>query len=202
MGGPGSGRWSFSGRPTCEARHAIDLAHLRRRGLLNSGHSSTLSWSQGGRAMGSVTLTAQHDGVRLAYSSRDRSGVAVDVDEHVSFAYTATMFGGRRQWFQCPRCGRGCRKLYAGRHFRCRRCHGLAYASQSEPADRRAMGRAEKIAQRLHVMWGGATEADYEFPPKPPKMRWATYRRLEEQYDELQGRWAAGAMARLGLRHG
>jgi len=44
---------------------------------------------------------------------------------------------------------------------------------------RRAIDRANKIAKRLHDEWGGATEDDYEFPPKPPRMRWATYIRLE-----------------------
>ena len=45
--------------------------------------------------------------------------------------------------------------------------------------------------------WGGATEEEYEFPPKPPRMRWATYNRLEEQYDELENRWALGIMTRF-----
>ena len=66
------------------------------------------------------------------------------------------------------------------------------------------MDRARKIAKRLHDRWGGATEEEYEFPPKPPRMRWATYNRLEEQYDELENRWALGIMtrfARLKERH-
>ena len=62
---------------------------------------------------------------------------------------------------------------------------------------RRAIDRANKIAKRLLDEWGGATEDDYEFPPKPPRMRWATYNRLEEQYDEFETRWAVGAMAGL-----
>ena len=33
---------------------------------------------------------------------------------------------------------------------------------------------------------GGTTEEEYDFPPKPPRMRWATYNRLLEQYDELE----------------
>jgi hypothetical protein len=31
-----------------------------------------------------------------------------------------------------------------------------------------------------------------DFPPKQPRMRWNTYRPLELQYEELQGRWVAG----------
>ena len=53
-------------------------------------------------------------------------------------------------------------------------------------AEQRALDRARKIAKRPHDKWGGATEDEYEFPPKPLRMRWATYRRLEAQYDDLE----------------
>ena len=131
------------------------------------------------------------------YRTKDRDGAPVDVYELVPFIYTPTMFGGRRQWLRCLRCGRGCRNIYGGRYFRCRLCYRLRYASQGERPDQRALDRARKIAKRLHDRWGGATEEEYEFPPKPPRMRWATYNRLEEQYDELENRWAVRIMARI-----
>jgi hypothetical protein len=43
-------------------------------------------------------------------------------------------------------------------------------------------------------MWGGKTKAEWDFPPKPKRMRWTTYQRLLDQYDELQNRWAVGMM--------
>ena len=47
-------------------------------------------------------------------------------------------------------CGRRVAKLYGpGRYFVCRHCYRLAYASQSEDAQRRSMRRASKIRQRL-----------------------------------------------------
>ena len=49
----------------------------------------------------------------------------------------------------------------------------LRYASQHAKPDQRASDRARKIAKRLHDKWGGATEDEYDFPPKPPRMRWA-----------------------------
>jgi len=82
-------------------------------------------------------------------------------------------------------------------------CYRLRYASQSEDATQRAMRRADRIANRLHDMWKGTTKADWEFPPKPPRMRYETYQRLLDQYDELQNRWAIGMMSmvnRLGSR--
>jgi len=137
--------------------------------------------------------------VRLLYQTKDCDGSPIDVDELVPFTYTATMFGGRRQWLRCLKCGRGCRKIYGGRYFRCRLCHRLRYASQRVRPDQYASDRARKLAKRLHDKWGGATEDEYDFPPKPPRMRWATYNRLEAQYDDLENRWAVGTMARLGI---
>jgi hypothetical protein len=197
MGGFGSGRPSLSA--TCEDCRNIDLAWLRQRGMLQPGRYSSLTWSCGGEQAGSIALVAQHDGVRLLYQTKDYDGSPVDVDELVPFTYTATMFGGRRQWLRCLKCGRGCRKIYGGRYFRCQLCHRLRYASQRVRPDQYASDRARKLAKRLHDKWGGATEDEYDFPPKPPRMRWATYNRLEAQYDDLENRWASGIMARFGI---
>jgi hypothetical protein len=144
---------------------------------------------------GSINILVQPDGLRLRYSFTADSGEKVGVNELVPFVHSATQFGGRRQWLMCIKCGRGCRSLYGGLYFRCRQCHGLKYASQSENPAQRAMLRADRIANRLHDMWKGTTKAQWEFPPKPPRMRWATYQRLLEQYDELQDRWAIGMMS-------
>ena len=96
-----------------------------------------------------------------------------------------------------PEMRQGMPEVYGGRYFRCRPCYRLRYASQSEKADQRASDRARKIAKRLHDKWGGATEDEYDFPPKPPRMRWATYNRLEAQYDDPENRWALGIMTRF-----
>ena len=76
------------------------------------------------------------------------------------------------------------------------RCAGRL-APRGVKADQRTSDRARKIAKGLHDKWGGATEDEYEFPPKPPRMRWATYNRLEAQYDDLENRWALGIMTRF-----
>jgi hypothetical protein len=201
MGGFGSGRYSYSSAATCEGAHSIDLAWLRRRGILELGNGTKLTSSWGGEETSSIGVLAQTDGLRLMYAVRARDGTKISVDELVPFVHTATQFGGRRQWFMCIKCGRRCRKLYGGRYFRCRQCHGLKYASQCENSAQRAMQRADRIANRLQDMWKGTTKAEWDFPPKPPRMRWATYQRLLDQYDELQNRWAVGMMSmvnRLG----
>jgi hypothetical protein len=52
---------------------------------------------------------------------------------------------------------------------------------------------------RLGDASGSAFEGD-DFPPRLKRMRWKTYRRLEEQYEDLQNRWAVGAMVRFGIK--
>ena len=76
-----------------------------------------------------------------------------------------------------------------------RQCDGLVYASTRAPAYQRAIDRAERLRKRA----GGKRGAfDNEpFPPKPKRMRWRTYRRLEEQYEELQWRWTANIIGPL-----
>src|SRR5262245_12802009 len=164
--------------------------------MLTPGRYSTLTWSLGGDRIGSITLVAQQDGVRLLHHM-NTTGAQIDV-ELVSFAYTPNRFGGQRQWFRCLNCYRRCRKIYGGRYFRCRCCYHLRYASQREDAAQRALSRAQKISKRLHSMWGGKTEEEYEFPPKPPRMRWTTYQRLEQQYARLQNWWRAVIMSMFG----
>lgn len=41
-------------------------------------------------------------------------------------------FGGARQWFSCPKCGRRAAKLYGRKYFLCRQCQDLNYASQRD----------------------------------------------------------------------
>jgi hypothetical protein len=90
------------------------------------------------------------------------------------------------------------RKIYGGRYFRCRQRHGLVHASTREPSYQRAIDRAEKLRKRLGAGWGSAFEGA-PLPPKPQRMRWATYRRLEAKYRELQNRRMVGTLARFGI---
>jgi hypothetical protein len=198
MGGFGSGRHKCFSTPSCEETHSIDLAWLRRRGMLKPGPHS-LVWSWRGKRTGAISIVAQQNGLRLLYWVGNPNGERISVNEFMPFAYTQTRFGGRRQWLMCLNCGRRCRRIFGGRHFRCRQCHGLEYASRNMSRAQRAMHRADRIANRLHDMWKGATKGKWEFPPKPSRMHWKTYRRLKHQYDELQRRWIVGVMGRFGI---
>jgi len=132
--------------------------------MLRTGNRATLTWSRAGEQTGSIGVLVLADSLRLMYAVTAHDGTKISINELVPFMYTATQFRGRRQWLMCIKCGRGCRKIYGGRYFRCRRCHGLKYASQRENSAQRAMQRAERIANRLHDMWKGTTKAEWDFP--------------------------------------
>ena len=127
--------------------------------------------------------------MRLAYRYQRRSGAWQEVLEVVPFVETATCFGGRRRWFECPGCVRPCRVLYGCGHFVCRLCVGLRYASQYENAGGRARLRVQKLRMRL----GGSGNLLEPFPPRPKHMQWRTYRRLRD----LDGRLLSRSTAEL-----
>ena len=110
----------------------------------------------------------------------------------VAYTCTPTMFGGYRKWFACPGCRRPTRILYG---VNSRRCRGLKYASQSEASHWRAQRKALSIR---HGMGASGDALDGHFPAKPPKMRWATYKRMRAVDAALQEQWLLGAAGDLG----
>ena len=120
MGGSGSGRRQRYQRRTTEGYLALDIAVLRRRGLLQPGCSGTIAWSRGGERIGSASLFAESGSLRLSYQTTTSEGSAERIDERIEIWSTQTSLGGQRQWFRCPGCHRQCRILYGGPRFRCR----------------------------------------------------------------------------------
>jgi len=198
MGGRGSGRRNSYGAfaALCHNQHALDLAWLKRRKLLIAGNWSTVTWSQGGRETGKIRIeTLSPRAIRLVYRTRVYGGAWQDVSEVMSIVETPTNFGGRRQWLTCLTCGRRCRKLYGGTHFRCRHCHGLKYESQYESALERAASRCHKIRDRL----GYRGALDEPFPPKPKGMHRTTYERLRAEEQRLQRCWWSGVAKKFNI---
>jgi hypothetical protein len=119
------------------------------------------------------------------------------VEQRVLIAWTACHLGGRRPWFVCSvyssgrYCGRRVAVLYgAGELFACRRCYGLAYASQHEALHLRGLGKAQKVRMRL----GGSPSMLEGFPDKPKGMHWETYDRLRHTHDIAEARSNMGFM--------
>ena len=89
---------------------------------------------------------------------------------------TATNFGGRRVWFECPSrdCQHRTRYLYVGINcIACRQCFRLLYPSQYHDPIGRAFDRLRRATERLRLsaLDGGSSA-------KPKGMHWATFFRL------------------------
>ena len=182
------GRYRSFAETTTNDFDSIDLAVMRRLGLDNKYGAGTLRWSRNGHELGSIAYENLTGGMRLRYTSRDES-----IKELIPFVYTATKFGGRRKWFECPSCKRRCRVLYGGRYFRCRKCCGAKYQSQYEQAYMRYGHREQDMRERL----GGSGNVDDPFPAKPKWMRWPTYARLYREDERWQNTWERT----FGMKH-
>lgn len=133
--------------------------------------------------------------LRAQYRIIDHAGEIQDIDETFTLQRSPQPFGGYRWYFQCPSSSRRRKVLYmpaGATRFRSRwgfRCR-LQYRSQRLAPVYRYHHGARQIAKR--ILKSGPPDwqrehADWELPPKPPWMRWATYDRLEERardYDE------------------
>jgi len=72
---------------------------------------------------------------------------------------------GARVYFRCPRCWRRVQDLYlCDSHFWCRRCHGLAYASQQESRPRwlRRAQQAATVERRTPRQRPAEPDRDWE----------------------------------------
>jgi hypothetical protein len=154
----------------------IDLARLRRDREWSEG--TTLEWVW---RTARATITPRADGIEVQLAGSQQA-------QSIAFTETPCRFGGVRRWFRCPSCDCGCRVMYNVRlRFACRRCHGLNYRSQHEKFADGALRRARAIIARLS---GEEPKGfpPYDFPPKPPRMHWKTYWRLQERTASLERR--------------
>ena len=155
------------------------------------GRIRAITWKRDDGGLDKLGIIPSARGIRFV--KRDDEGKLAGL--FVPYFYTPAMFGGYRKWFACPGCRRAARILYGVHSLRCRRCRGLKYASQSEASHWRAQRKALSIRRRV-----GATgdALDRPYPPKPRKMRWATYKRLRAVDAALQEQWLLGAAGDLG----
>ena len=177
MGGRGSGNfWRWDSKDTCEAQNRVDVRFMRKQGWLYNGAFGSLSWTCRGEPSGSVNYRVSNDILILSYQSRrNRNAEWEPVEQYIPILSTPCNYGGKRFWWQCPRCGRRVAVLYgAGKYFLCRHCHNLSYSSQQESKINRLSRKAGKIKERL----GGSKGLFNPIPPRPKGMHQQTYWRL------------------------
>jgi hypothetical protein len=179
-------------RPICEAHCSIDIRKLNREGPLCPGRCWAYSWTRLGEQIGEVRMVAEKDIIFiLAKLPNGKESEPETVVRGVRFAWSPCRWGGQRPWFLCPvtSCRRRCAKIYlAEDFFACRRCLGLAYASQQEPVRQRGLMKAQKIRMRL----GGSPSMIEKFPDRPKGMHEKTFQGLRAAHDRAAERCMAG----------
>jgi hypothetical protein len=107
--------------------------------------------------------------------------------------------GGRQWFFVCPvmHCRASVLWLPRGaQHFASRHAWSgrVAYRSQfMTPIDRAHLGK-ERIKRRLI---GELDPEEWDLPPKPKWMRWKTYQRYVERFDEYEAALDRAALSRV-----
>src|SRR5277367_2262353 len=177
-------------RPICEACRSIDIRRIYREGLLHAGKCFVLPWSRAGKPFGQTYVVVGDDALFLVFQvPSDGAPEHIPVIRRAPITWTTCHFGGRRPWFECPYCRRRSAVIYmAEEHMACRRCFGMAYASQQEPVRQRGLMKAQKIRMGL----GGSPSMMDTFPDRPKGMHWRTYHRIQATHDRAADRSMAG----------
>jgi hypothetical protein len=192
MGGIGSGSWHYGAMDATDDYLAVDVRRWQRDGLLTPDRAFGLQWTCNGETMASIHVVTEADRVILNYRHRSGGGEWKDERYPVRLAWTPCHYGRARAWFVCPAvgCGRRVAILYGGGIFACRHCYRLAYASQREGADDRALRRADTIRRRL----GWKPGILNGLGDKPKGMHWRTFERLTSDHEAFAERSLAGMM--------
>ncbi len=198
MGGMGSGRRNQSGKNATDDYRSLDVRRWQRDGFLTPGRAFSWQWTRNGEAVASIQVRSESDRVVLSYRQRSSGGEWKEENYPVRLDWSPCTYGGQRAWFLCPAagCGRRVAILYGGGIFACRHCYRLAYPSQRETADDRALRQAQNIRKRL----GGTANMMEPFPPKPKGMRWRTYARMADKERGHTQVSLAGIVRRFGLK--
>jgi hypothetical protein len=166
----------------------LDLNRLARKGFIKRGANI------GGRG---ITWTHSYRGeIANGIISADMSGSNEgwlriqlgNLDQWISLVPQNRHFGGRQWYFRCPVKGRLVSVLWkpnGATQFRSLQAWGrqVAYQSQFNDVTNRAHAGKAKIKSRLIA---GLDPDEWDFPPKPKWMRWATYHRYEQRYDRYE----------------
>jgi hypothetical protein len=168
-------------RLTLESGPKLDLVKLIPSGVGKPGsHIQCVLTYDSGEIITAVSKLSDYGGLLdLSFQGLQQSFSLVSEPRH---------FGGLQWYAICSKTGRRVRVLYrplgatffASRHFWGRRA---AYASQFlDP-----IGRAWRTKAKVKAALLGDEDPDeWDLPPKPKGMRWATYERWMAKYDAAE----------------
>lgn len=201
MGGYGSG--PGKSLAVFEEGLKLDIRRLRQQGLFvaNGNYIRTrLRWtytySYEEVASAEIAYIAGGDGgwIQISYKFSEYDGTARNVLERIPLVRFPQPFGGYRWYFICPKTGVRCQCLYKPcgyPYFRSRVLFKgrVLYRSQKEDWRSRAFEASRRVARKVlragPPNWRRQHE-EWDFPPKPPRMRWKTYESALEKWEEIE----------------
>ncbi len=188
--------WQYNMSSTTNEYRAIDVRRWRRDGLLDPCQSYGWQWSREGEVVASIRVHTEPGRVILSYRQRVCGEDWKDESYPIYLDWTPCHLGGDRPWFLCPAvgCGRRVAILYGGKFFACRNCLRLAYPSQRESRDERAMRKADRIREKLGWERGIANAPGW----KPKGMHWRTFEQLTARHDAFVRISLVGISRRFG----
>ena len=169
----------------------LDLNELARKGFIKFGTdigARRISWSNSHqRVIASGVISAD---MTKSTNAWFRIAIGGSV-QRISLQSRPRHYGGRQWFFVCPATCRLATVLWkppGADRFLSRLAWGrqVAYRSQFQGASDRAYLGKERIKARLI---GDLDPAEWDLPPKPKWMRWATYNRYVERFDDYEERF-------------
>ena len=172
-------------RPRLKVEECIDLNadQLRKWGALTPGSASSVSTYWNDELALVMRLKATQRWLFILDES-PTSPMRIE-NQSIELDSVGCNYGGRRTYFLCPGdgCRRRCATLYLVKGcFRCRKCHGLLYASQTKDRWGRLLWQANKLREGL----GGEPGTAQLIAARPRGMWRQTYWRKQEAIREFE----------------
>jgi hypothetical protein len=170
-------RW----RVTLDSGRKLDLAKLIRSGTGKPGCNIHCILTYGSGEKVTAVLKLRDDGgwLELSFGGQQQIFSLVSLPRH---------FGGLQWYVICPKTGRRVRVLYrplGATSFASRYAWGRRASYASEFLD--PVGRAWRIKAKVKArLIGDENPDEWDLPPKPKGMRWATYEKWEAKYDAAE----------------
>ena len=175
----------------------LDLNRLAKKGFIKLGANigaRGITWTHsywGDVATGKISadMSGNNEGwLRIRLGRLDQGITLVSRPRH---------FGGRQWYFVCPVRNRLVSFVWkpnGATRFCSRQTWGrqVAYQSQFNDATNRAHAGKARIKSRLIA---NLDPDEWDFPPKPKWMRWATYKRYADEHDRYDDVLDSGLLA-------
>lgn len=155
----------------------IAVSHVKSGNLTTQGVTATMRWDNGS----SVCLEGQSDALMIRYTT----GAGERRQQHydrIGYRWTPCHYGGSRLYLVCPHCQRSCMAVYGCAPFACRKCHDLAYPSETTSGAFRLYDTGQAIA---HKMAGQFVALDEPFPDRPKGMHHKTYAAKRAKWERM-----------------